>query len=124
MTHRRYRSPRENQMRSQIVQIVAEQPFVRGSLVSRTRCCGKPNCRCQRGQKHRSLYLAVNLNGQRTLIYVPRDLEATVRLWVENGRRVQQQLHQLSQFQLNQLLQQKANLLEEKGRRRRENQEH
>jgi hypothetical protein len=123
MTHRSQRSPQERQARSRLVQLLAEQPFVRGSLVARTRSCGKPTCRCQRGQKHHALYLAVNLRGQRVLLYIPRDLEATARQWVDNGRRIQQQLHQLSQLQLEQLLQQKSRLRETKRTRRQKSQE-
>src|SRR5712691_4097283 len=79
MTHRSQRSAPERHARSQLAQLLTEQPFLRGSLIDRARSCGKPTCRCQKGQVHHSLYLAVNHRGQRVLLYVPRALHETVR---------------------------------------------
>jgi hypothetical protein len=101
----------ERHARSRLAQLIAEQPFLRGSLVERARSCGKPACRCrQKGQLHRSLYLATRHNGRRVLLYVPRALQETVRLWVSNGRRLAQQAQDLHQIQLDQLLQRKEQL--------------
>jgi hypothetical protein len=111
MTHRSQRSAPERHARSQLAQLLTEQPFLRGSLVDRARSCGKPTCRCQKGQLHHSLYLAVNHRGQRALLYLPRALHETVRQWLANGRRIYQQLATLHQQQLEQLLQHKQRLL-------------
>ncbi len=97
----------ERQARSQLVQLISQQPFLRGSLVERARPCGKPTCRCRHGQLHRSLYLAVRLHDRRAMLYIPRPLEPTVRQWVANGRRLAQQLQDLHQIQLDQLLRRK-----------------
>lgn len=111
MTPRSQRSAPERHARSQLAQLLTEQPFLRGSLVDRARSCGKPTCRCQKGQLHHSWYLAVNHRGQRALLYVPRALYDTVRQWLANGRRIYQQLAALHQQQLEQLLQHKQQLL-------------
>ena len=50
----------ERQWRSKLAQIVAQQGFIRGSLLERQRVCGKPNCRCTRGHKHKALYLVIS----------------------------------------------------------------
>jgi len=110
MSHRSHRPAPERHARSRLVQLIAEQPFLRGSLVERARSCGKPTCRCQQGHLHRSLYLATRFNGRRALLYIPRALEETVRLWVQNGRSLSQQLQDLNQLQLEQLLQRKQQL--------------
>jgi hypothetical protein len=111
MNHRSHRHTPERHARTQLVQLIADQPFLRGSLVERARSCGKPTCRCrQKGQLHRSLYLATRHNGRRVLLYVPRALQETVRLWVSNGRRLSEQLQDLHQTQLDQLLQRKEQL--------------
>jgi hypothetical protein len=110
MNHRSHRPAPERHARSQLAQLIADQPFLKGSLVERARSCGKPSCRCQRGQLHRSLYLATRHNGRRVLLYVPRALHETVRLWVSNGRRLAQQIQGLHQIQLDQLLQRKEHL--------------
>ena len=111
MNQRSQRSAQERHARSQLAQRITEHPFLRGSLVDRARSCGKPTCRCQKGQLHHSLYLAVNHGGQRALLYIPRALHDTVRHWLDNGRRIYQQLQALHQQQLEQLLQHKQDLL-------------
>ena len=111
MPPRSQRPPRERHARSRAVQRVAEQPLLRGSLVEMARTCGKPGCRCQQGQKHVSLYLAVRRNQQRTMLYIPPALEATVRQWVQTGREVDDLLDFISQQCLEQLLQQKERTL-------------
>ena len=111
MTPRSHRPAPERHARSQLAQLIADQPFLRGSLVERARSCGKPTCRCrQKGQLHRSLYLATRHNGRRVLLYVPRVLQETVRQWVSSGRRLSQQIQDLHQIQLDQLLRRKEQL--------------
>jgi len=110
MNYRSQRSAPERYARSRLAQGITELPFLRGSLVERARSCGKPTCRCQQGHLHPCLYLAVNHRGQRALLYIPRALHATVRQWLENGRRISQQLQALHQQQLEQLLQHKQRL--------------
>ena len=114
MSQRSQRPAPERHARSRLAQLITQQPFLRGSLVERARSCGKPTCRCQQGQLHRSLYLAVRHHGQRALLYIPRALEETVRQWVHNGRRLAQQLQALNQLQLDQLLQRKQQLSEQR----------
>ncbi len=110
MTHRSHRPDPERRARSRLAQLIGDQPFLRGSLVERARPCGKPTCRCQQGQLHRSLYLATRHRGKRVLLYIPRALEQTVRLWVQNGRSLSRQVQDLHQLQLDQLLQAKQQL--------------
>lgn len=114
MSPRSQRSAPERHARSRLAQLITEQPFLCGSLVERTRPCGKPTCRCRQGQLHCSLYLAVRHRGQRALLYIPRALEQTVRQWVYNGRCLSQQLQDLNQQQLEQLLQRKQQLSEQR----------
>ena len=111
MKHRSARSAPERYARSQLAQLITTQPFLRGSLIDRARSCGKSTCRCQKGQLHHSLYLAVNHRGQQAQLYIPRALHETVRQWLDNGRRIHQQLAALHQQQLEQLLQHKQQLL-------------
>ena len=118
MNHRSHRPAPERHARSRLAQLITEQPFLRGSLVERARPCGKPTCRCRLGQLHRSLYLATRYNGRRALLYIPRALEETVRLWVRNGRSLAQQLQDLNQFQLEQLLQRKQQLSRQRAKPR------
>jgi hypothetical protein len=72
----------ERVARSKLAQIVHDRPFLQASLVTMKHTCGKPACRCARGDKHVSLYLATRLEGKRKMIYVPKSLEDMVRTWV------------------------------------------
>jgi len=114
MSPRSQRAAPERLARSRLAQFIAQQPFLRGSLVQRARPCGKPTCRCRQGQLHRSLYLATRHNGRRALLYIPRALEETVRQGVQNGRSLSQQLQDLHQRQLDQLLQRKHQLSQQR----------
>ena len=111
MPPRSQRTPKERDARSRAVKRVAERPLLRGSLVEMARTCGKAGCRCQQGDKHVSLYLAVRRGQQRTMIYIPHALEETVREWVQTGREIEELLDFISQQCLDQLLQQKERTL-------------
>lgn len=76
----------ERHWRSLLAQIVSQRGLLRGSLQLREQLCGKPNCRCARGQKHRVLYLVFSKGGRYRQLYVPRAWEAAVRQWVQNYR--------------------------------------
>jgi len=115
MSQRSQRSAPERHARSRLAQLITQQPFLRGSLVERARPCGKPTCRCRHGHLHRSLYLAVRHRGQRALLYIPRALEEMARQWVHNGRCLTQQLQALHDQQLEQLLQRKQQLAEQRS---------
>lgn len=111
---RTQRSPQERDARSQAVQRVADHALLRGSLVCMERSCGKKNCRCQQGQKHPALCLAIRWGNQRKMIYIPRDLEDTVRRWVETGQEVDGLLDAISQQCLETLLAKKKESLARK----------
>ena len=74
----------ERQWRSKLAGIISRYGFVRGCLLERERVCGKPNCRCARGHKHRSLYLVRSKEGRSQQMYVPKRWESDVRQWVSN----------------------------------------
>ena len=113
---RTQRSPKERDARSQAVQRVADRELLRGSLVEMQRTCGKKGCRCQQGQKHPALCLAIRLGGQRKMIYVPRALEETVRRWVKTGQEVDGLLDAISQQCLDTFLARKKEALARQGK--------
>jgi len=51
-------------------------PFlVRGSLITVTRKCGNPNCRCARGELHTNPALSYGVGGKTYLLYLrPQDV--------------------------------------------------
>lgn len=58
--------------------------ILRGSIVVVERYCGKPNCRCVKGFKHRSLYLSQSNNGESRLVYIPKRSEKQTRQFIRN----------------------------------------
>ena len=62
----------ERSLRSRIAQLASGGRFLHGSLSERTAKCGKPTCRCAKGEGHRSLYLVQSQAGKVRQICVPR----------------------------------------------------
>ena len=89
----------ERQARSRLVQLLSQpRGILRGSLLVRQRVCGKPGCKCARGQKHESLYLVITDKGQTRQLYVPKDFEPLVRRWVKDYHQARDLLEQISRI--------------------------
>lgn len=93
----------ERNWRSRLTRLLANQGLVRGTLTVRHRVCGRPNCRCARGEKHASLYLVSHQDGRSRQIYIPREKEAQAREWVANYRRARELLERISERYLKML---------------------
>jgi hypothetical protein len=78
-------------------------PLIRGSFGSRRRVCGKPGCRCTRGELHESKYLAASQEGRIRQVHVPESDVLEVSEGVGRYRRFLQseaKLVELSALQL------------------------
>jgi len=95
---RAHMSPQERRARSQLAQLVSQRGIVRGSLLVRRRVCGKPGCRCIRGEEHESLYLVISEGGRTRQLYVPKDWEARVRRWVEDYHHARRLMEEVSRI--------------------------
>jgi hypothetical protein len=71
---------------------------LQGSLAEIGVTCGNPNCRCARGQKHRSHILKRQVRGKTQSTYVPVDMVKEARQWIEEYRRVQRLLKDVSEL--------------------------
>jgi len=91
-------SVREKQLRAQLTKLLREQPVMRATLSLRQVTCGKPNCRCAKGQKHRALYVVYSKDGKLHQVFVPRVMEPQVRKWVGSYRRSLELLEKLSEL--------------------------
>ena len=65
-------------------------PLRRGAFVTVERKCGKPNCRCARGEGHPAKYLSVKEGGKTRMIYVPKSEEVEVAKEAEQYRQYRQ----------------------------------
>ena len=89
-------SDQERHLRSALAKLLSQQGIIHGTLSLRRRLCGKPNCKCARGDKHEGLYLVVRHEGAVQQIYVPGDRREAVQQWVENYRNARELMDELS----------------------------
>lgn len=75
---------------------------LQGSLAAQGRRCGKPTCRCARGQLHGPYtYLSVSGSGGRSrLVYVPAQLADAVQRRVETTEEIEAVLAEISAINL------------------------
>ena len=114
MRRRTHLSDPERRARSRLTQLVHEHPFLCGSLVTMQRTCGKPGCKCTRGELHAGLYLALRVGKKRKMIHVPQAMEQTVRQWVANYQEAWHLMEQISELCMKRFSLKKAQL---KGKR-------
>jgi len=93
---------RERALYSRLRRLLSQPGLLRGNLVEMRRSCGKAGCRCQAdaAQRHRSLYLALSLDGKRRMLYIPPAWEARVREWSARYGEVRAVLEQLARQRL------------------------
>jgi hypothetical protein len=88
-------------------EIALSHEVIRGSVVYLERLCGKPNCRCVRGTKHRSLYLSRSRKGKTTMTYIPARCEDKLKEAAGRYQRIQGFLNSLSELNLKKLLEER-----------------
>jgi hypothetical protein len=70
-------------------------PAALGSLSLRRSPCIRENCpACLSGEQHRSYVLYGRVKGRRVSVYVPEELVPEVRRCLDNGRALQELLHE------------------------------
>jgi len=66
-------------------------------MVTMKHTCGKKGCKCARGEKHHSLYLALNVEGKRKMISIPAELAPQVTAAVDAHKRLKPHLQRISE---------------------------
>lgn len=70
-------------------------PAVKGSLVEVRKPCIRPDCpACKAGRKHRAFMFHYAQGGKRRCMYVPLAFVGALREALNNGRRIEQCLHE------------------------------
>lgn len=72
------------------------KPLIDGSLATVNRKCGKPNCKCAKGEPHKAVILCKKVKGRSHATYIPKDMQDQVRRWNNEHKRVKKLLRQLS----------------------------
>lgn len=76
-------------MAANLRRLQRSEPMVQGSFYLLRRKCGKPNCRCARGQLHPAYVLTRSEAGKDRLYPVPKEQRAEVRKQAAEYRRYQ-----------------------------------
>jgi len=106
--HRGHLSAKERECRSRLARIAHDKPLLKGGLVTMSRTCGRKGCKCNRGEKHVSLYLAAKAGGKPMMIFIPPVLEEEVRAAVKTYKDAAAGLEEVSRFVLERLQEKKA----------------
>jgi hypothetical protein len=77
----------------------AREPLLPGSLYTLRRKCGKPNCRCTRGELHESTVLSYRGEGRPQNISPAPEQIDTLRTMTDDYRRVRQARAKLVRWQ-------------------------
>lgn len=97
----------ERNFRSRIAQLSSSQWFLRGTLSERSGTCGKTNCRCARGEPHKSLYLVQSQAGKLRQICVPKAWQQRVRQAVSDYHLMQELIEEVSELEWKRLQEKK-----------------
>jgi hypothetical protein len=95
--------PRRNLAKKQqllLGRIRALGPVLRGSVAEVHLTCGKKNCRCQRGLRHRAFYLSYRFQGETRVVHLPAHRVAEAQEFQQNWRRLQHLLEELTDVQV------------------------
>ena len=94
--NRRAMSAAERRVRSKLAKLVHDRQMLHANVVRMARTCGNPNCKCTvKGEKHVSLYLSRRKEGKQRMLFVPKDWEEKVKVWVGNYREVKKLLEEV-----------------------------
>lgn len=100
-------SATERDFRSRIAQLASNQWFLRGTLSDRSGKCGKPTCRCARGELHKSLYLVQSHDGKLRQICVPNAWHERIRRAVVDYQEMQRIIEEVSELEWKRLKERK-----------------
>lgn len=70
-----------------VQRMLKSRGMVKGSVITLVRRCGKPGCKCNRGEKHKSKYLSISDGGKTRMIYLKPGMEIKVGEVAERYRR-------------------------------------
>ena len=96
---------KERALYSKLRRLLGQPGVLRGTLVEMRRTCGTAGCRCatDAARRHRSLYLALSLNGKRRMLYIPAAWEARVQEWTARYGEIREVLEQITRVRLAQV---------------------
>lgn len=96
---------KSSQQRKKMMKKVAGiGPFIEGSLAVTERMCGQANCPCQRGKKHKAMYLTWKEDGETRSMYVPVGRQKEALAMSQNYKKLKKLIRRLSVFHKKKLI--------------------
>ena len=78
-----------------------DRPLLAASLATVRRRCGQSSCRCAKGGPlHVAHQLTFKEHGKTRTVYVPKDLLAEVRSWIDEHKRLKQLQQEITHLTL------------------------
>lgn len=74
----------------QLAPFLSGRPLIRGTVYTLRRKCGKPSCRCARGERHKTVVLTASIGGKTRLWTIPAERIDEIRERTEAYRRFRQ----------------------------------
>jgi len=87
---------KERGSRSKLKPYINWGEFIRGTLTIRKQICGKANCKCTKGEKHKVPVLTRSKNGKYEQLYISPDKVKVVKEWIKRYQEMQQLLEKVS----------------------------
>lgn len=85
------------QRRAKLLETLSARiPVIDGSLAEVKATCGKPNCKCASGEKHKSYKLIKKVQGKSKTTHIPRELVEEVKTWVAENRRLKEVMKEIA----------------------------
>lgn len=66
--------------------LLSHRELLKGTVVEVSRTCGKPGCKCTRGQKHPCYQISASIQGKTRTRHLPQKLLKEVKRLTENYR--------------------------------------
>lgn len=104
MKHRTFLPEKERKARSRATQLIHDKPLIVGGLVEMANTCGKPNCKCTKGEKHKSWCVSLRHKGKRKMIHIPRACEEEVFEGVKSYQELWEQIGIISDANLERII--------------------
>lgn len=76
------------ELRQLIEPFFDDSPVIAGSVYEIKRKCGKPNCKCARGELHRRMVLSTKIEGKTKLHSIPKGALVETRIKTERRRKL------------------------------------
>jgi hypothetical protein len=108
MEHKNFIPQKEREVRSKLTKLINYSQFIKGGVVTSGRKCGKPQCKCTKGEKHLSTYLSIKHNGKRQMVCVPKQFKKDVHAWVKTYKEIITSIDIISDYHIQHLIKLKA----------------